>query len=99
MKKVFISQPMRGKTIETIRKEREAIVKYFEKRGYEVLDSIIADSPEDAVNEPIYYLSKSIELLAQADLVYFMKDWESARGCYIEFCIAVEYEIDFICED
>ena len=37
------------------------------------------------------YLAKSIELLDQADMVYFAKGWESARGCKIEHLVAHEY--------
>ena len=43
--KVMISQPMRGKTNEQIRKEREEVVKKLEGRGFEVIDTIIAEEP------------------------------------------------------
>jgi hypothetical protein len=36
MKKAFISQPMKGKTRETILAERKAAVEALEARGYEV---------------------------------------------------------------
>lgn len=40
MKKIMISQPMKGKTNEEIRKEREHLVKVFESNGDIVLDTI-----------------------------------------------------------
>ena len=41
-------------------------------------------------------LAKSLELLADADVAYFAKGWESARGCRIENQCAIEYGIDTI---
>ena len=42
------------------------------------------------------YLAKSLELLADADVAYFDRGWESARGCRIENQCAIEYGIDTI---
>lgn len=93
MKKIMISQPMRGKTNEEIKKEREQLVKEIENNGDIVLDTVFDTAPK-GVDEPIYYLSKSIEYLAQADAVLFMKGWEKARGCKIEHEVAIEYGKD-----
>ena len=76
--KVFISQPMRGKTTEKIKEEREQIVQELEKQGYEVINSIL-DISEG--RSPVFYLAKSLELLDEADCVVFMKGWQEARGC------------------
>lgn len=92
-KKVFISQPMMGKSNEQIRNEREELVKDLEEEGFEVIDSIVAETPEEAFNEPVYYLSQSILLLSQADYAYFMPGWDKARGCEIEHDICVRYSI------
>ena len=95
MKKIFISQPMRGKTSEEIRAEREKaveVVKAFVNDEVEVLDSYF----DDFDGNPLEYLAKSIELLAKADVAYFAKGWEDARGCRIEHICAVEYTIDRI---
>lgn len=89
--KVMISQPMRGKTNEQIREERTKIVKMLEEKGFEVVDTIIAENPPKGIDESIYYLSKSIEFISKVDFVYFMKGWKNARGCKIENLICVEY--------
>ena len=88
--KIMLSQPMRGKTNEQIKKEREQLVKEIENNGDIVLDTVFDTAPKN-VDEAIWFLSKSIEYLAQADAVYFMKGWEKARGCKIEHEVAVEY--------
>lgn len=86
--KIMISQPMRGKTNEQIRKEREELVRRLQEEGHEVIDTVLDISENKS---PIYYLSKSIELLDKADAVVFMKGWQEARGCRIEYTVAVEY--------
>ena len=86
--KIMISQPMRGKTTEQIKQEREELVKELEGQGHEVIDTVLDISENKS---PIYYLAKSIELLAQADAIFFMKGWKDARGCRIEHKVAVAY--------
>lgn len=88
--KVMISQPMRGKTNEQIKAERAEIVKQLEADGHVVIDTVFDTTPK-GVNEAIYYLSKSIELLGQADGVVFMPGWNNARGCIIEHQVASSY--------
>lgn len=102
MLKLFISQPMKGKTneeIETVRQEAITTVqKRFEDRGedIEVIDSFFKDAPHDA--KPLWFLAKSLELLSTTDVAYFAKGWEKARGCRIENKCAVEYGIEVIAE-
>ena len=94
MKKLFISQPMKDKTNEEIKAERERIIKEVtDKFGeVEVIDSFFENAPHDA--RPLWFLGKSLELLSTADVAYFAKDWEKYRGCKIEHTCAVEYGID-----
>ena len=63
--KLMISQPMRGKTNEQIKAERESLVKELEKEGHEVVNTVFDLAPKGK-DEAIYYLSKSIELLTVA---------------------------------
>ena len=89
-KKVMICQPMRGKTNEQIKQEREQLVKELINEGYEVLDTVFENAPADE-DVAIYMLSQSIRFLGRADLVVFMKGWEHARGCKVEHEVAVNY--------
>lgn len=86
--KVFISQPMRGKSTKKIKEERKQIVQELENQGHEVIDSVLDISEGKS---PVYYLAKSLELLDKADCIVFMKGWQEARGCRIEHMTAVEY--------
>lgn len=97
MKKLFISQPMRGKSNEEILAVREKAIESAERNlgeKVEVIDSFFKDAPVDA--SPLWYLAKSLELLAAADVAYFAKDWDQYRGCRIENTCAIEYGIDVI---
>ena len=99
MKKLFISQPMRGKSNEEIIAEREKAVKAAaEKLGepVEVIDSFFKEAPVTAA--PLWFLGKSLEALAGADIIYFCPGWDTARGCKIEHQCAVEYGIERIYE-
>ena len=97
MKKLFISQPMKGKTDEEILEERQTAIKSAEKmvgEPVEVIDSFFQNAPADA--KPLWFLGKSLELLAGADIAYFVKGWQDARGCKIENTCAIEYGIPVI---
>ena len=96
MTKIMISQPMRGKTNEEIKKEREALIFAIENAGGEYLDSVLDISEE---RTPLFYLSKSIAYLDEADVIYFMPGWEKARGCKIEFECAKAYGKFIKCVD
>lgn len=97
MKKLFISQPMRGKTDEEILAERKKAIESAERNlgePVEVIDSFFQNAPADA--RPLWFLGKSLELLSTADIAYFTKGWEDARGCRIENQCAIEYGIEVI---
>ena len=102
MKKLFISQPMKGKSDEDILTERKKAIKSAEEKigeekigePVEVIDSFFQEAPVDA--KPLWFLGKSLELLAGADIAYFTKGWQEARGCKIENTCAIEYGIPVI---
>ena len=101
MKKLFISQPMKGKTDEEILKEREKAIasakrNFVEDEEIEVIDSFFQSAPADA--RPLWFLGKSLELLSTADIAYFAKGWENARGCKIEHEVALQYGLEVIYE-
>ena len=100
--KLFVSLPMRGKTTEQIRQEIVEVSQKFldikwnegvELMAVSVLNSVF-DLEEDT--DPLVYLGKSIELMAQADYVFFVKGWEKARGCQVEHLIAEKYGKEII---
>lgn len=92
--KIFISQPMADKSDEKILDERNMVFNLFRlivpsNQEVEVIDSFFEDAPPDA--KPLWYIGESIKLMADADVVYFCKDWHKYRGCTIEHECAVRY--------
>lgn len=100
MKKLFISQPMKGKTDEEILAVREKAIKIAEEQvgePVEVIDSFLQSAPVNA--KPLWYLGESLKLLAEADVAYFAKGWDESRRCKIENTCAIRYGIETIIED
>lgn len=94
MKKIFISQPMRGKSdaeIEAARVKAIAAVVNETQEQVKVIDSFFKQAPVDA--RPLWYLGESLKLLATADIAVFITGYDEARGCKIEHTCAQEYGI------
>ena len=92
--KVFISQPMTGRPKEEILNERNEVIKILEsKYGVEVLDSYFEDYDPQNGSIPLKYLAKSIEVLAEADVLLCVGDWENSKGCKVEHECANQYGI------
>lgn len=99
MKKLFISQPMNGKTDEEIISVRcNAIdtAAFQMQDEIEVLDTFIVNAPEKA--KPLWYLGESLKMMADADVAFFAKGWQNTRGCRIEHEAAVAYGVEVLYE-
>lgn len=97
MKKLFISQPMKGKTNVEIKKEREEAIRCAKEMmndEVEVIDSFFENAP--AEEKPLWYLGESLKLLSTADVAFFATGWKNARGCKIEHTCAQQYGINTI---
>ena len=95
MIKLFVSQPMRGRSDEEIAAEREyakAAAERILNEDVEVIDSFF----QGGDMKPLEYLGESLKLLAGADWVWFCDGWDEARGCKIENTCAREYGISIL---
>lgn len=96
MKKLFISCPMKGRTEENIRKSMEQMHKIAEiifDQQLEVIPTYIEDHPPVNNNQAVWYLGKSIQLLAEADFFIGIDYSDFYSGCIIESEIARRYGI------
>ena len=94
MMKVFISQPMNGKTEKQILDERRDalnVAKAYFEQDVKALDSIFKDEAS-----PLKGLAKNIALMAKAEAVVFAKGWQDYRGCRIEHACALEYGVKIL---
>ena len=105
--RIFISQPMANKTDEEIFDASERVAKkiknYFND-DVQIVQSYIDDDNVFTVkpiikNMPLYYLSKSLELLSRSDVIVMATGWENNRGCITEYECARRYGILVIFED
>lgn len=95
MKKLFISQPMRGKTPEEITAERERMIAYAGEvvsDEIEVLDTYYKDFNGSRVE----FLGRSIGDLGKADIAIFAPGWENFDGCCCEHIVCETYGIPHI---
>ena len=95
MKKLFISQPMAGKTDEEILKTRENAIKSAERELGEPVE-VIESFFQGTKKCPLWCLGESLKLMSEADVIYLADGWEKARGCRIEAECAFEYGLPFI---
>ena len=97
--KVMISQPMRGKTEEQIKEERQKIVEKFNKMHIEVINTMFTEEAPEDCNAAVYYLGKSISAMKDIDAIYMADGWREARGCRVENQVAREYGIKILYSD
>ena len=94
-KKLFISCPMKGRTEENIRKSMEKMHEIAEivfDQKLDVIPTYIEDKPPENSTQAIWYLGKSIQLLAEADF-FIGVQWSRFDGCEIEHEVARRYGI------
>ena len=94
MKKVFISQPMTGKTKESIRDSRKAAIETVKKLVGK--DCEFIDSYNPKAEDPLKELGRCLSLMADADIVYLVPGWSSSFGCSIERACALDYNIQIL---
>ena len=100
---VFISQPMVGLTNDELKKYRSKVLNMIQRRYPTekirfITNPLIANSPYDD-SLIIWYLGKSLECIASANLVFFSKDWESDYICSLQHAICRYYNIPIASED
>lgn len=105
--KVFISIPMSGRADKDVSAEIEQIKKIFmmyisntnPEETVEFVDNLDNDiDPSrcvDLVNEPLLYLGEAIRKMAFCDAVIFSPEWHKARGCKIEYTVALHYGLTY----
>ena len=93
--RVFISQPMRGHSEEEILAVREQALEAAKGiLGVPEVIEIPSYIPSFEDDNPVSSLGKSIDMMADADLVIFCEGWGAVRRCRIEYAVATEYDLN-----
>ena len=100
--RLFVSQPMSGRTDEEIFEERWEALDLVQSarpdRYVTLVESFLSETPE-GVHPPLWYLGASLQLMAGADMVFMAPGWASARGCQLEHMAARKYGLDVAYHD
>ena len=96
MKKLFVSVPMKDMTEEKIKasiNKMKTIAEAYQGEELELINTYINEEVPEGVNIGIWYLAKSLEMLAEADIFIGISDDWNWRGCFIERSVANNYGI------
>ena len=97
MKKIYISQPVRGRSTDDIIAERKALVAdaavALQTDEVEALDTYRGAY---TTKHPLTLLAWALEKMADADAVIFAPGWRDARGCRVEYFAALQYDIPIL---
>lgn len=103
--KIFISQPMAGKTNEEILQDRKEatdritkfLKQFYPNEQFEIINNFVTNT--DVKHSWLWYLGESLKYLSEADLAYFILNCQHTnRGCFIEYLSAGEYELPRVIE-
>lgn len=99
--KVFISQPMRGIPDDEIKDIRNLELERLYEKGFiprdaTIIDQILPPENPEGANVRIWCLGRSLQMMAEADLVVFIGDWENSNGCIAEHGICELYRIPML---
>lgn len=99
--KIFVSQPMAGKTKEEIEQVYQQAANDIRRRitpmtsdPVEILSTrnyILPRQLQRGHNERIAYLSHDIQVMSMADIAYFCEGAENSPGCAAEHAVAKIY--------
>ena len=99
---IVISQPMRGMSPEQVAEARKKAEKDVVSMGFKpyenVYDASFSDRtvPEGCKHPGILAMAGAMERLSQADALYLAPGWSSARGCRIEYEVALSFGMAII---
>lgn len=94
--KIFISQPMKGKTKEEIEADSSLVCRLLELAGHEVFGGYQDNTPKTK-HDVLWCLGASLKILSRCDALLYIgerdKNTELPRGCEAEIHCAGSYGI------
>lgn len=101
--RVFISQPMYGRSDEEIQATKEQAIEeikeifpfFYKNNQLEIISTTEQDRHEILPKNPhrLWWLGRAIQHLVDVDVIYMCKGWEESKGCRVEKFVATEYNI------
>ena len=88
---------MKSKSTQQVRVEMGKVFEYIKNKlpEAELIDSVIEGADVGIATKGddlgLWYLGKSIQMLSEADIIFFVNNWAEFRGCSVERKVATEY--------
>ena len=94
--KIYISLPITGHDIEEVEALCIFTAAMLREQGHTPISPLeVSSDPETTYAE---HMGRDISALLCCDAVYFCKDWETSRGCRLEYQAAKIYGKEIILE-
>jgi hypothetical protein len=90
MKYAFVSMPMAGKSWYDVELMRKNIL---DKNGWEDVYELCDCKPHPDICNEVENLGLSLYAMGKADVIYFARGWQSARGCRVEHKVCQSYKL------
>lgn len=84
MVKIYVSQPTKGRKLESLQSTQDKIVDFAVRQLKEAVEVINFPSKEPLDQAPVAVLGASLMKIAEADKVYFASGWHEDRICQIQ---------------
>lgn len=98
-KRIFIVQPMIGRSGDQIRLIRQIIKDHYEPRGWEVQDSYVKGQNARSKNKRLWLFGRELQTIADCDAVFFapsaqsyISGMDAHRLCEVHGINIIEYE-------
>lgn len=90
--KLFLSLPMHGRSNKEIESEIEQM-KEDAKNYFDNIEFVSAytKEPIEEAEGRLWYLGRAIQMMEGCDAILLSRDYEDAKGCLVEKCVAEKY--------
>ena len=96
MIKIFISQPIKDRTINEIMEERHQAIEMVQSLYHDSVEVINPFYYDQPTQKPLWLLGRNLEFMSSADVVVFTPNWKNHINCKIEQFCAMEYELESV---
>lgn len=96
--KLYVSLPITGRDLVSVKEHAGVVKELWEKRGYEVVTPFeLVEENNGSMGEKEYYaycMGKCVEALLQCDGIILCQGWFGSKGCRAECSVAEVYGLD-----
>lgn len=92
--KVFVSQPTKDRSQAELDAEHiRALAEIREVLGNDIVEVPMIGPRQLSGQHPVYCLGLNLQMMCQADVVFFVPGWIDSRACCLEYDVCKQYGI------